>query len=171
MKFLATLPFPSRAEATLLPALLSVLLVLLAGLQFALPSEVELPQTATRAVAPRLPDHFVTRHVPDSVIISQALFTPTRGGGAKQAGAGPLDGATPVGAVRGRGFARAIIQQASGETVTLNIGQSYHGWRLAGLTQGNATFLRDGKRLAIPFARGGAMQPNNYYQSRQVEER
>ncbi len=171
MKFLATLPFPSRAEATLLPALLGVLLVLMAGLQFALPSQVELPQTTARTVAQRLPERIVARTLPDGVIISRALFTPARGGGAKLAGAGPLDGATPVGAVRGRGFARAILSQADGKTVSLNIGQSYHGWRLAGLTQGSAIFTRDGKRLVIPFSAGSAMQSGSYYQPRQVEER
>lgn len=171
MKFLATLPFPNRADATLLPTWLAALLVLMAALQFALPSGVEFSQGPARVVAQRLPERIVARHVPDGVIISRALFTPARGGGVKQAGAGPLDGATPVGGVRGKGFARAIIQQASGAVVSLNIGQSYHGWRLTGLTRGSAIFIRDGKRLAIPFSAGGAVQSDSYYQPRQVEER
>ena len=152
MKPLATLPWPARADGNWLPALLALVLVLMAALQFALPADVVLPDAPGRTVANRLPERIAFRAVPDDVILRRALFAPGSGGAGKGvAGAGPLDGATPVGVVRGRGFARAVLQQADGSAVSLPVGAAYHSWRLTGIATNSATFLRDGRKLVLPL--------------------
>ena len=153
MKPLATLSWPARADGTRLPALLALVLVLMAALQFALPTDVVLPDAPGRTVANRLPERIAFRAIPDDVILRRALFAPGSGGAGKGiAATGPLDGATPVGVVRGRGFARAILQQADGSAVSLPVGAAYHSWRLTGIAKDSATFFRDGKKLVLPLS-------------------
>lgn len=170
MKFQAQLPRPSRDNATLLPALLAGALVLMAALQFALPAEAELPAQTGGSVQRALADRQVTRAIPDPVILRNALFAPGRAnGGANVAAAGPLDGAVAVGMVRGRGFARAVLQQSDGSAVSVAVGGRYRGWRLIGLTKVNAIFTRDGVRVAMAFS-NGTIQPNTAFQTQRADE-
>ena len=171
MKFQARFPRPSRDSRTLLPALLSAVLALMVALQFALPAEVELPPRIGQTVPARITASEVARVVSNPVILRNALFTPGRGGGGigNVATAGPLDGAVVVGTVRGRGFARALLQQSDGSSVAVPLGGGYRGWRLAGLNRDSAIFTRDGERVAMPFT-NGSVGPNPVFPKQQANE-
>ncbi len=153
LKFQAPLPRPSRADGTALPALLAAVLLGMAPLQFALPDEEVRSEGAGRAVVPRATATSVGLALADPVIFRDALFAPARGRG-KSAGSGPLDGAAFVGVVRGRGFARAVIQGAGGDASSVPLGGSYRGWRLVSLTDSSAVFIRDGIRHSAAITRG-----------------
>jgi hypothetical protein len=170
LKFQARFPRPSRDNGTLLPALLAGVLVLMVALQFALPAEVELPPQIGQAAPARIAAREISRVVSDPAIARRALFTPGRGGTGSVASAGPLDGAVAVGMVRGRGFARALLQQSDGRAVSVPIGGGYRGWRLAGLNKDYAIFTRDGERVAMPFTKGNA-QPSRAFPNQQANER
>ncbi|MEK6638398.1 MAG: hypothetical protein AABY88_09980 [Pseudomonadota bacterium] len=155
-----------------MPALLCGVLVLMLALQFALPTGDELPIEVRRVAPARLAQREVDRVAADPVILRNALFSPGRGGGGggNVAATGPLDGAAVVGMVRGRGFARAILQQSDGSAVSISVGGNYHGWRLIGLSQGNAIFNKEGERIAMAFT-GGRILPNeNGFQPRRTNE-
>ena len=171
MKRLALPPRPSRDNGALMPALLCGVLVLMLALQFALPRDDELPTEVRRVVPARLAQSQVGRVAADPIILRSALFSPGRGGGgANVAAAGPLDGAAVVGMVRGRGFARAVLQQSDGSAVSVPIGGSYRGWRLIALSQGNAVFSKEGERLAMAFTTGRILPNENGFQSRRTNE-
>ncbi len=171
MKFQARFPRPSRDSGTLLPALLSGVLALMVALQFALPAEVELPLQIGQAVPARIATSEVARVVSNPVIMRNALFTPSRGGsgGGNVATAGPLDGAVVVGTVRGRGFARALLQQSDGSSIAVPLGGGYRGWRLAGLNRDAAIFTRDGERIAMPFTTG-IVEANRSFPNQRANE-
>lgn len=155
-----------------MPALLCGALVLMLALQFALPVDEELPAEVRRVVPARLTQSAVNRVVPDPIILRSALFSPGRGGGGgtNVAAVGPLDGARVVGMVRGRGFARAVLQQSDGSPVSVPVGGSYRGWRLVALTPGNAVFSREGERIALAFTSGQILPNDNGFQPRRTNE-
>lgn len=143
-----------------MPALLCGVLVLMLALQFALPVDDELPTEVRRVVPARLAQNGISRVVPDPAILENALFSPGRGGGgANVAASGPLDGAVVVGMVRGRDFARAVLQESGGGSVSVPVGGNYRGWRLVTLSSGKAIFSRDGERVALAFT-SGQILPN-----------
>ena len=171
MKPRVTLSLPNRDNATLFPALLALLLVLMAALQWALPAEVVLPDAAGRAVAPQMAERSIMRTFPDDVILRRALFAPGRGVTGKSAeDSGPLDGATPVGIVRGKGFARVILQQADGSAVTLSLGSAYHGWALTRISQDSAIYKRNGKTLMLPLGSRASL-PKQFRSIEKIDER
>jgi hypothetical protein len=154
-----------------MPALLCGVLVLMLALQFALPVDEELPAEVRRVVPARMAQSEVNRVVPDPIILRSALFSPGRGGsGANVAAAGPLDGAVVVGMVRGRGFARAVLQQSDGSPVSVPVGGSYRGWRLVALKPGNAVFSKEGERLAMAFTSGQILPNSSRFQPRRTNE-
>jgi hypothetical protein len=154
-----------------MPALLCSVLVLMLALQFALPTGDELPIEVRRVVPAKLAQSGVNRVVPDPIILRSALFSPGRGGsGANVAAAGPLDGATVVGMVRGRGFARAVLQQGDGSAVSVPVGGSYRGWRLVSLALGSAVFSKEGERVAMAFTSGRILPNESGFQPRRTNE-
>jgi hypothetical protein len=155
-----------------MPALLCGVLVLMLALQFALPGDSELPPEVRRVVPARLAQTQVGLVVPDPVILSSALFSPSRGGGSGSVAAavGPLDGAVVVGMVRGRGFARAVLQESDGGAVSVPVGGRYRGWRLMALSQGNAVFSKEGERIALAFTSGANVPNQGGFQPRRTNE-
>jgi hypothetical protein len=146
-------------------------LVLMFALQFALPVGDELPAEVRRVVPARLAQSEVGRVVPDPIILRSALFSPARGGGGGNVAAvGPLDGAVVVGMVRGRGFARAVLQETNGTAVSVPLGGNYRGWRLAALSGGNAVFTKEGERVALAFTSGQILPNDNGFQPRRTNE-
>jgi hypothetical protein len=173
LKLLAPIPRPSRDSRTLLPAALVGALALMAMLQFALPTDTDLPLATGRAIPAKLQDRDAVRVIPDPAILTSALFTPTRAGrraSASDVAAGPLDGAAPVGIARGRGFARVVLQQADGTAVSLSPGQAYHGWRLVSIGRDQVKFSQNGQPLLLSLSNGTALR-NVTASPRQAEER
>lgn len=166
LKYQAPLPRPSRADGTALPALLAALLAVMVVLQFALPPAEDPIFVPGRAAAPKLTAEGLSLSLADPVILRSALFAPGRARGSSAAGGiGPLDGARFVGVVRGRGFARAVLQGADGEATSVSMGGDYRGWRLVSLGNDNAVFIRDGIRHRAAIA-SGAIEPASSFQPR-----
>ncbi len=170
LKSLAHIALPTRDNGTILPALLCAVLVLMAGLQFAPPAELELPVSAGRVTAKTLPAREPNRVVADSIILRDPLFSPTRGGGTNEASSAPLDGAKAVGIVRGRGFARVIMQDAAGTPVSINLGNRYKGWRLTQIGRDSVTFSQGKERLAVSLANEPSGS-QSYQPRQQMDER
>lgn len=128
----------------------------MAGLQFALPPEVELVSAPGRVIARPLPEREPGRTLADPIILRDALFTPVRGGTAKAdaESKAPLDGARAVGIVRVRGFARVVMQDSEGTPATISIRNTYRGWTLVAIGRDSATFVRGKERLVLPLANG-----------------
>ncbi len=156
-----------------MPALLCGVLVLMIALQFALPVGDELPAEVRRVVPSRAAQVQTSLVVPDPIILRNALFSPGRAGGAggaNVAAIGPLDGAAPVGMVRGRGFARAVLQQSDGSAVSIPVGGRYRGWTLVRLTASDATFTREGERVVLSFTDRPNLPNSNGFQPRRADE-
>jgi hypothetical protein len=155
-----------------MPALLCGVLVLMFALQFALPVDDELPIDVRRVVPARFTQSEVARVVPDPVVLDKAIFSPARGGGSGSniAATGPLDGATFVGVVRGRGFARAVLQQSDGSPISVPLGGSYRGWRLISLVASDAIFSKDGERATLSFTSGRTLPNESGFQPRRTNE-
>ncbi len=141
-----TLPLPRRADRTRLPAALAGGLVLLVGIQLALPADVELPDAG---VVPRLrlrPVE-VPAVVSDPVILGRALFAPGRrndplAAGPDSTAALPLGGALAVGVVRSRAGVRVFLQAPDGKVVAVSPGGGYQGWQLVRIAPDAVTFAR-----------------------------
>ena len=169
LKFQAPLPLPNRADGSVLPAILAVVLAALVAAQFMIGDVAEQPLVPGRTIVPKIGEQGVTVSVADPVIIRNALFAPARGAGIS-AGTGPLDGAVFAGVIKGRGFARAVLQEASGEAVSVPVNGSFHGWRLIALNNENATFVRDGIRYVAPIGRGVIAADTDFQSLRDIEE-
>jgi hypothetical protein len=169
LKFPAPLPLPNRADGSVLPAILAVVLAVLILAQFMIVDVAEQPAVAGRNIVAKTAEQRVSISVADPVILRNALFAPARGAGGS-VGAGPLDGAVFAGVVRGRGFARAVLQQASGDAVSVPVNGSYHGWKLVALNNENATFVRDGIRYVAQIGRGVISANTDFQSERDIEE-
>lgn len=149
---------PSRADQTLLPAALTVVLTVLLIFQLFAPpggvaSATALPGAVGRAIAPTLDAQAIDYRVADPLILSDALFDPARAGSlGGSAVVGPIGGALPVGIIRSQGVARVVMQQSDGKPLSLRIGQTYRGWRLAGIGEDTIAFFRDGRTLRLPIS-------------------
>lgn len=168
MKLRFRLVPPSRADRTLLPAALVVVLAVAAGVQLLVTDAVELPPIGPIGVgAPvppvRDPD---ARGVP-GVILSRPLFAPPAGGGGGGEGeaaapADPLGGAAIVGTV-GVGVARYAVVQQGRATRRVFVGGTVAGWRLLALGPDGALLGRGRERLRRAYGAaiegtGGASQ-------------
>lgn len=160
--FRSALPaLPSRADGTLLPALLAAVLAVAALLQFALTDGVALPPTGPVGVgAPVSPvADPVPRGIPGAVL-ARPLFAPSAtsggggGGAADAAPADPLGGAQIAGSI-GVGRTRvAIVTLPGGRLRRVGIGGVIAGWRLVALTDEGAVLARGRERLRRGFASG-----------------
>jgi hypothetical protein len=155
LKRLPAIPLPRRDNGALVPALLSGLLLLMLALQLVLPRDAALPETAGGMAPRRQPSVVAVPAAVDPVILSRALFAPSRVRGAGSAqSAGPLDGAAVVGLVRNGRSVRVMIAEPGGRFTSLAIGAAYHGFRLIGANAQAAIFAHDGERLVVAFSSG-----------------
>lgn len=157
LKFRAPLPLPNRADRSVLPAFLTLILLALMAFQFFIPPADEAQIIPGRAVIPVAKDLPVKLVRADPVIVDKPIFTPVRADAAAE-DAGPFDGAKFAGVVRGRGFARAVMQLADGEAKSVNVGGAFLGWRLVRLTDEEATFSREGIEYVAQI--GGVSKPS-----------
>ncbi len=145
---------PTRADGTLLPAILALLLALLAAFQLVAGDDDPLPESYGRVVMPVVQARPMTMVAVDPAIARASIFTPVRNeahaGG--QASLGPLGDATPVGVVRDRRVTRVILQCADGRVLTLPLGGAYHGWRVAAVASDGVRFVGEGGSVVIPLA-------------------
>lgn len=161
LKRLSPISLPRPDDGTLLPAALAALLVLAIALQLVWTGEPDLPPERVGRIVQPQQTVMIARTGVSPIILERPLFSPTRGGTAPTAsadGAPPsvLGGAIVAGSVtRGRAR-RAFLRLADGSVRGLAIGQTFDGWRLAGLTDDGARFARGRKTMTIAF---GASAP------------
>jgi len=161
LKLTFPLPPPRRDDGSLLPALLSAVLVIAAGAQLSLASAVDLPSVAVvppprPAVLPALPPAAL---VP-APLLARAMFTPSRLPTA-DAPSTPLDGAVIEGAVRTRGHAHIIVRLSDGHIRNMAPGDVVAGWRLLSIGDGAALMSRGGERRRFPFGASAAPADNS----------
>lgn len=146
---------PSRADGTLLPALLALVLAVLAVVQLATGPEALPAERFGRIVVPAVHHRAEPPVEIDPVILRAAIFTPAHGtgtDGTPPASLGPLGDAAPVGITRTRGGTRVILQRGDGAIIRLAIGGRYRDWRLIGVARDAVRFAGPGGDVRIPLA-------------------
>ena len=161
MKFRYHLSLPSRADDTILPAVLAGALALMFGVQLWLSgSDPELPPAL--AVGASQANTAVPAMTPvgaDRIIFDRPLFAPRQSlTAASQAGpAYAIGGAIVAGTVAIRGRSFAVVRRPNGVVTNLGIGGSIDGWRLVALPSDGAVFVKNKERRVIPY--GAAAVP------------
>jgi hypothetical protein len=163
LKLQFPLPLPTRANRAAMPALCTAVLGVLAALQLALTSAVELPAQGwggggVRSALPAI------GHVGiDPLLTRSPIFSPTRTAAAPdgQGALAPLGGAMVVGAITVSGRALAIVQHANGSVTRLPLGASLSGMRLVALGRDGATFATATGRLQVAFGSAPAAPAAN----------
>ena len=117
----------------------------------------DVPPSRVRALAVAAPQ--VAEAVTAPVIGARTLFAPARhyapvAAGSRGGVAAPVDpftGATLVGTARARGFAVALVRDATGKVRTLRPGERIGAWRVLGVTSDSASFRQGAtvRRLAV----------------------
>ncbi|MBX9858184.1 MAG: hypothetical protein K2Y20_01155 [Sphingomonas sp.] len=146
---------PSRADGTLLPALLALVLALLALFQLLTGTEPLPGESYGRVIVPVVRPRADTAVAPDPVVARASIFTPvhgTSGDDQRPASLGPLGDAAPVGITRARGVTRVILQRSDGQVVRLPIGGRYGGLRLTAVTSDAVRFNGPDGSVRIPLA-------------------
>lgn len=157
---------PRPEDGTLLPAGLLALLVSAAVLQLTLTGSDRLPEEGVGRFVPVTADaHAVGRASPAPVVLARPIFSPTRTAAAVPIAAagqvlsGPLGGAFPVGMIaRGR-VARLFLKLPDGSVRTMPIGSIHQGWRLVGLADEGARFVRGNERVTLPYGSSAPVSP------------
>jgi hypothetical protein len=160
LKLRSPISLPRPDDGTLLPAALAGLLLLAVALQLLWTGEPDLPQERVGRILSSRQTVMIARTGIPPVILDKPLFSPARGGFGGGAGdaaqASALGGAVVAGTVtRGRAR-RAFLRLPDGSVRALAIGQDFDGWRLAGLTDDAARFVRAGETITMAF---GASAP------------
>jgi hypothetical protein len=156
LTFQFPISLPNRADQTLLPGILTGVLVLTLVAQIMwLNPEPQLPPAMT-VTAARF--NFATPtavQVPVSrAIFDRPLFAPRQSAvTAQNSGAPvlPLGGAVVAGTVTVRGRTFAVVRRPNRTTRNMAIGSELDGWRLASFGQQSAVFAKGRERREITF--------------------
>lgn len=123
--------------------MLSVVLIVALGLQFALPIDSDLPPTTARL--PRhisLPEPVLNADYPE--IIQRPLFAPDR-----QPMIEAMDGLVLLGLGLGGVKPTALLQSAGGPVLRGHPGDQINGWQIAAVTEDRVSFERKGERRIL----------------------
>ena len=142
----------SRRSPELLPALATVLLLIAAGLQIAMPSQVELPEdsplAARRAAEPAAPG---VRNYP--AVLARPIFAPDRAPVLLQAQtAGTLNGYEVLGTAVAGNVSAALVRDATGRVFRVKPDAILQGWRVVSIDRVQLVFDRDGERRSLPVS-------------------
>lgn len=146
---------PSRADGTLLPALLALVLASLAVFQLVTGADGPPAESYGRVIVPVVRPRIGAPIAIDPAIVHASIFTPVRGtarDAQAPASLGPLGDAAPVGITRAGGVTRVILQRGDGQIVRLPIGGRYASWRLTGVTNDAVRFTGPDGSVRIPLA-------------------
>lgn len=156
MKFRFPLSLPNRADATLVPGVLSGILVAMLGMQLwlanlapeqppVLPVNVKL---ANRTV-PVLPQTAAPQAIFDRPLFAPRQSMNTAANASPQAA---LGGAMVAGTVTIRGRSVAVVRRLDGSVANVGIGGVVGGWRLVALRAENAVFAKGSEQRLIPYS-------------------
>ena len=150
---------PRADDATLTPAVLAGVLVamlVLQGLWTEPEPLADAPVAMRHHVKPPLPA--MDRVTVDPTIAANAIFAPrgrTRPGSpASNAASSPLEGNLVTGSMSVGARSAVIVKRPDGRVVSVPVGGRIAGWMLRSIGQGAAVFVRNGRRLVVPFVSG-----------------
>jgi hypothetical protein len=139
----------SRRSPELLPAAATVVLVLAAGLQMAMPSSAALPEDSV--LAPRRapePAEPVARSYP--AVLASPIFAPDRAPVTLQAQtAGNLSGYEVMGTAIAGNVSTALVRDTTGRIIRVKPDAILQGWRLVSIDRTQLLFDRDGEQRAL----------------------
>jgi len=138
-----------------------MVLLFLVGLQFALPSETELPLVA--------PAHAAVQHEAAPAphfyryVMAHPIFAPDRAPPpAESEDAGNLSGVEVLGtAIAGKTAAAALLRDSDGTFQRIKIGGEIEGWKLVSIAPKELIFDRNGERrsLVVDMTKLRAVKP------------
>lgn len=155
MKFRFPSSLPSRADGTLLPALLSgaLAVALLAQLTWTarepdLPAALHVSAPSARAEVP-----VISPVVASSEIFRRPLFAPRQSASVAADGPPPpmLGGAVVAGTVSVRGRTFAVVRRPNGTSFNMAVGGRLYGWTLAALRDEGAIFVKGAARQTMAY--------------------
>jgi hypothetical protein len=132
----------------------SIVLLLVAGLQLALPSSATLPVIARQA-PPAAPSVEPVRAALDaySAIMAHPIFAPDRAPPAAEADdSGNLSGVEVLGTAIAGKVSAALVRDSDGEFLRLKIGEAIDGWKLVSIEPKELTFDRNGERRSVTIS-------------------
>lgn len=170
MKLQFPLAIPTRANGALVPALCAAMLALLAALQFALTSDIELPEQGWSGGAARAEMPQIAGRSTPPILRTASIFSPTRTaqGEGTTGAALQLGGAAVAGTITVRGRSYAVVQRPDGQLIRLPVGGRLGGMQLIALLPEGAVFMAEGKRVQIAF--GSAMLSTPATPAADIEE-
>jgi hypothetical protein len=134
--------------------MLAMLLVAAIGVQLVTTGAPELPDEGVGRVKAAGNSLAIPRASAPPSILAKPLFSPTRAQGSGPgavSGSGPLGGASPVGMMQRGRAARLFLKLPDGSILRMAIGGSYHGWRLAAVTEEGAIFAQGKQKTLVKF--------------------
>lgn len=141
---------PSRRSPELLPAAAAVVLLIAAGVQFALPSEVELP-AVPRVHAAQAQEAAAVTPLLYRTVMAHPIFAPDRTPPpAEVEASGSLNGVEVLGtAIAGSKAAAALLREADGTFTRVRVGEEIEGWKLVSISKEALVFDRNGERRSL----------------------
>lgn len=139
----------SKRNPEVFPALAVVILLMAAGLQIAIPSSADLPQSTAPAArpAPEPVDPGVREY---PAILQRPIFAPDRAPVLLQAQAsGNLSGYEVLGTAIAGPVSAALIRDTTGRIIRVKPDAILQGWRLVSIDRTQLLFDRDGERRAL----------------------
>lgn len=155
-------PRPSRADASLLPAILAAWLALMALAQAAMTGPVALPPMLSVAAGGRSafladpPGGGVPARLRDRPLFAPSAVTAGTGGSDGAAAPDPLGGYVFAGSIRVGRAVRAIVQTPDGAIRRVAPGARVAGWRLLAVGAEGVVLARGAERLRLGYGAGRA---------------
>ena len=153
----------SRRSPELIPAVVTVALLVVAGVQMAIPSSVNLPEEAVVAPKP-LPAALAPAARDYPAVLAKPIFAPDRAPVILQAQtAGNLSGFEVLGTAIAGTVSAALVRDATGRIIRVKPDAILQGWRVVSIDRAQLIFDRDGERRSLAVTavapRAGAVNP------------
>jgi hypothetical protein len=140
-----------------------VALLVVAGVQMAIPSSVDLPEEAVVAPKP-LPAALAPAARDYPAVLAKPIFAPDRAPVILQAQtAGNLSGFEVLGTAIAGTVSAALVRDATGRIIRVKPDAILQGWRVVSIDRAQLIFDRDGERRSLAVTavapRAGAINP------------
>ncbi len=139
----------------------SIALLLVAGLQLALPSGASLPEIVRQAPpAAKAVEPVRTAITAYNAIMAHPIFAPDRAPPPAEADAeGNLSGVEVLGTAIAGKISAALVRDADGDFNRIKIGEEIDGWKLVSIEPTALVFDRNGERRSLAISATAPMRP------------
>lgn len=139
----------SRRSPELVPALAAIVLLLAAGVQFAMPATLDLPNVP-RTKPASVQDAASVAPQAYQAVLAHPIFAPDRAPPpAEAASAGNLNGVEVLGtAIAGNRMA-ALVRESDGTFARVKVGDEIEGWKLLSIAPQELVFDRNGEHRSL----------------------